>query len=168
MAPAVRSSQRCACVPKDWAPHARSTASPLPWTLVPATLATSTARITYGTDGADYSDESDRVPMPIPLGAPIEGDDLVHLVRDLESRLLGVPAGIQDYHPPVFGGLAALHLNPGAVTRHPISLPVDRLAESAMQPGVQRSHLTTLHLPRGFAGMLEFNRMGESVQDDAT
>jgi hypothetical protein len=47
----------------------------LPWTLVPATLSTSTARITYGTDGADYSDESDPGPMPIPLGAPIEGWD---------------------------------------------------------------------------------------------
>ena len=47
----------------------------LPWTLVPASLATSTARITYGTDGADYSDESDHGPMPIPLGAPIEGWD---------------------------------------------------------------------------------------------
>jgi hypothetical protein len=45
----------------------------LPWTLVPATLAKGTARITYGTDGADYSDESDRGPMPIPRNAPIEG-----------------------------------------------------------------------------------------------
>lgn len=47
----------------------------LPWTLVPPTLSTSTARITYGTDGADYSDESDHGPMPIPLNAPIEGWD---------------------------------------------------------------------------------------------
>lgn len=45
----------------------------LPWTLVPATLARSTPRITYGTGGADYSGESDHGPMPIPLGAPIEG-----------------------------------------------------------------------------------------------
>ncbi len=59
---------------------------------------------------------------------PIEGDDLIALVRDLETRLLGVPAGIQDYYPPVYGGLAALHLNPGAVVRHPILLPVDELA----------------------------------------
>jgi len=60
---------------------------------------------------------------------PIEGVQLVELVRDLETRLLGVPAGIQDYYPAVFGGLAALHLNPGAVIRHPISLPVGELAE---------------------------------------
>ncbi|HWW60016.1 MAG TPA: hypothetical protein VN181_01485, partial [Thermoanaerobaculia bacterium] len=49
-----------------------------------------------------------------------EGEDLIFLVRDLETRLLGVPAGIQDYYPPVFGGLASLHLNPGAPLRHPL------------------------------------------------
>ncbi len=59
---------------------------------------------------------------------PIEGDDLINLVRDLETRLLGVPAGIQDYYPPVYGGLAALHLNPGTVVRQPILLPVEELA----------------------------------------
>ena len=62
-------------------------------------------------------------------GQRIEGDDLVALVRDLETRLLGVPAGIQDYYPAVYGGLAALHLNPGAVTRHEIALPIDRLSD---------------------------------------
>src|SRR5213592_5260275 len=62
-------------------------------------------------------------------GAPVEGDDLIALVRDLETRLIRVPAGIQDYYPPVYGGLMALHLNPGAVVRHPIALPVDRLGE---------------------------------------
>lgn len=62
-------------------------------------------------------------------GAPVLGDDLIALVRDLETRLLRVPAGIQDYYPPVYGGLMAIHLNPGVVVRHPIALPVERLAE---------------------------------------
>jgi D-glycero-alpha-D-manno-heptose-7-phosphate kinase len=60
---------------------------------------------------------------------PVGGDDLVFLVRDLETRLLGVPAGIQDYYPPVYGGLAALHLEPGVPVRHAISLPVSELAQ---------------------------------------
>ncbi len=60
---------------------------------------------------------------------PVDGDDLVALVRDLETRLLGVPAGIQDYYPPVYGGLAALHLNPGAVVRHPIAVSISDLAD---------------------------------------
>ena len=54
-------------------------------------------------------------------GQPFDGENLVFLVRDLETRLLGVPAGIQDYYPPVFGGLAALHLVPGVPVRHPIT-----------------------------------------------
>ncbi|HVR41791.1 MAG TPA: hypothetical protein VMU84_22025 [Thermoanaerobaculia bacterium] len=54
-------------------------------------------------------------------GEPLEGETLIALVRDLETRLLGLPAGIQDYYPPVFGGLASLHLLPGAPVRYPLS-----------------------------------------------
>jgi D-glycero-alpha-D-manno-heptose-7-phosphate kinase len=61
-------------------------------------------------------------------GEPVEGEDLIALVRDLETRLLGVPAGVQDYYPPVFGGLASLHLNPGRITRHPLSSTTQDLA----------------------------------------
>ena len=53
-------------------------------------------------------------------GHPVDGDQLINLVRDLETRLLGIPAGLQDYYPPVYGGLASLHLIPGAPARHPI------------------------------------------------
>src|SRR6185436_8026778 len=61
-------------------------------------------------------------------GQPLEGEDLIFLVRDLETRLLGLPAGIQDYYPPVFGGLGSLHLNPGKPARHPLQTPVHELA----------------------------------------
>src|SRR5437868_3010840 len=50
-------------------------------------------------------------------GAPIDGEELIALVRDLETRLLGVPAGIQDYYPAVNGSLGSLHLNPGRPAR---------------------------------------------------
>jgi hypothetical protein len=43
----------------------------IPWSVVPADQPNVT--IEYGTDGTDYSDESDPGPMPIPLDAPIEG-----------------------------------------------------------------------------------------------
>ena len=43
----------------------------IPYTVVPADQPRVT--IDYGTDGADYSDESDPGPMPIPRDAPIEG-----------------------------------------------------------------------------------------------
>jgi D-glycero-alpha-D-manno-heptose-7-phosphate kinase len=60
--------------------------------------------------------------------APVEGDELIALVRDLETRLLGLPAGIQDYYPPVYGGLSALHLTPGKVSRHPIGYSIADLS----------------------------------------
>jgi D-glycero-alpha-D-manno-heptose-7-phosphate kinase len=60
---------------------------------------------------------------------PVEGDALIALVRDLETRVLGVPAGIQDYYPPVYGGLASLHLNPGVVTRHPVAVQIGDLTD---------------------------------------
>lgn len=62
-------------------------------------------------------------------GNPVDGEQLINLVRDLETRLLGVPAGIQDYYPPVFGGLAALHLEPGAPSHHHIGIPIHELAD---------------------------------------
>ena len=43
----------------------------IPYSVVPADQPL--VSIEYGTDGADYSDESDPGPMPIPLNAPIEG-----------------------------------------------------------------------------------------------
>jgi len=43
----------------------------IPYTVAPASQPL--VPITYGTDGADYSAESDPGPMPIPLDVPIEG-----------------------------------------------------------------------------------------------
>ena len=61
-------------------------------------------------------------------GQPVEGNDLVDLVRDLETRLIGVPAGIQDYYPPVFGGLGSVHLIPGRPARHPLQTSISDLS----------------------------------------
>ncbi len=61
-------------------------------------------------------------------GHPVDGEDLIFLVRDLETRLLGIPAGIQDYYPPVYGGLGSLHLIPGKPARHALQTPVHDLA----------------------------------------
>ena len=58
---------------------------------------------------------------------PVDGDDLIFLVRDLETRLLGVPAGIQDYYPPVYGGLGSLHLHPGKPVRHSLQTSIQDL-----------------------------------------
>lgn len=63
-------------------------------------------------------------------GDPLEGEDLIATVRDLETRLLGVPAGVQDYYPAVFGGLSTLRLEPGRISRQALSYPIGELASS--------------------------------------
>jgi D-glycero-alpha-D-manno-heptose-7-phosphate kinase len=44
---------------------------------------------------------------------PFEGPARVDLVRDVETRVLGKPAGVQDYYPPLTGGLHRLLFQPG-------------------------------------------------------
>lgn len=43
----------------------------------------------------------------------LSDDKVVHLVQDLEARLLGIPTGCQDHWAAVRGGIQALHLEPG-------------------------------------------------------
>jgi len=47
----------------------------------------------------------------------------VGVARDIECRVLGVPTGEQDHYPAVYGGVGAVHLDPGRTWREP--LPVD-------------------------------------------
>jgi D-glycero-alpha-D-manno-heptose-7-phosphate kinase len=75
-------------------------------------------------------------------GRPVEGEELIFTVRDLETRLLGVPAGIQDYYPPVFGGLASLHLGPGTPQRRALGMPVAELAKHMLLHYTGVSHFS--------------------------
>lgn len=61
-------------------------------------------------------------------GKPVEGEELIALVRDLETRVLGIPAGIQDYYPAVYGGLGSLHLTAGRPARHPLQTSLAELS----------------------------------------
>ena len=41
------------------------------------------------------------------VGREFGGPGDVDFVRDVETRVLGKPAGVQDYYPPLSGGLHA-------------------------------------------------------------
>jgi len=41
--------------------------------------------------------------------------DGVEFVRDVETRVLGKPAGVQDYYPPLAGGLHGIRFSPGRI-----------------------------------------------------
>lgn len=44
----------------------------------------------------------------------LSGVDRVDFVRDVETRVLGKPAGVQDYYPALAGGLHTIVFRPGA------------------------------------------------------
>ncbi|MBU6375489.1 MAG: hypothetical protein KGQ59_05795, partial [Bdellovibrionales bacterium] len=58
---------------------------------------------------------------------PAAGENLVEIVRDIETTVIKVPAGVQDYYGAMFGGLQALHWNPGKSDRE--ALPEATLRE---------------------------------------
>ena len=47
------------------------------------------------------------------VGREFGGTHEVEFVRDVETRVLGKPAGVQDYYPPLAGGLHGLRFSPG-------------------------------------------------------
>ncbi|MDR3607966.1 MAG: hypothetical protein P4M08_11380 [Oligoflexia bacterium] len=55
-----------------------------------------------------------------------EGEALVEVVRDIETTVIQVPAGVQDYYGAMFGGLQSLRWGAGSHERE--WLPTDLLA----------------------------------------
>ena len=49
------------------------------------------------------------------VGREFGRSDGVEFVRDVETRGLGKPAGVQDYYPPLDGGLHGIHFTPGRI-----------------------------------------------------
>lgn len=58
---------------------------------------------------------------------PVEPGALLRLAQDVETALLGMPTGYQDYHPPLFGGLLALEGAPGGVVVERLEMPLAEL-----------------------------------------
>ncbi len=52
------------------------------------------------------------------------GDDdaILEIAKNVEAQVIGVPTGVQDYRPALFGGVAAVELDVARVRRVPLSL----------------------------------------------
>lgn len=57
----------------------------------------------------------------------IRSDPFLALVRDIETCLIRVPAGMQDYYPAFWGGVQALWWRPGEVCREVLQVPAREL-----------------------------------------
>ena len=62
-------------------------------------------------------------------GAGYKRERIREISQNIESQLIRVPTGSQDYYPALYGGVSAVELGPAGVTRQPI--PVDPAALTA-------------------------------------
>ncbi len=62
-------------------------------------------------------------------GRALDDDALLEVAKNVEAQVIGVPTGLQDYRPALYGGIAALELGVHGARR--VALPVDPAALSA-------------------------------------
>ena len=55
-------------------------------------------------------------------GRPIEPEALLQIAMNVEAQVIGVPTGVQDYRPALYGGVAAVELGIEGVRRVPLEI----------------------------------------------
>jgi len=58
-----------------------------------------------------------------------EPEALLHIAMNVEAQAIGVPTGLQDYRPALYGGIAAIELDVDAVRRVPLDVDLDELRQ---------------------------------------
>lgn len=56
-----------------------------------------------------------------------EAEALLEIARDVEAQVIHVPTGVQDYRPAMYGGVAALELEAGALRRVALDVSPEEL-----------------------------------------
>jgi len=51
----------------------------------------------------------------------------VEIASNVESTVIRVPAGFQDYYPPLYGSVSAIHLRPDGLQREALDVDIDEL-----------------------------------------
>lgn len=56
-----------------------------------------------------------------------EPEALLRVAMNVEAQVIGVPTGLQDYRPALYGGIAALELDADGIHRFPLDVDLDAL-----------------------------------------
>jgi len=64
------------------------------------------------------------------------------LARDLEARLMGLPTGLQDHFPSLFGGVLAIEFRPGGEVVRKIQTDVEGLGDCLVIAYTGQSHFS--------------------------
>ena len=59
-----------------------------------------------------------------PTDFKLQGERFIEIVRDVETTVIQVPAGLQDYYAAMYGGLQGLHWGAGAHRREELPTPL--------------------------------------------
>ena len=78
-------------------------------------------------------------------GAGLEAERAIDLCRDVETRVLGKPAGTQDYVPALRGGFHAIRYGPGSRSMRSVPADVGRFARSLVLFDSGRPHSSGLN-----------------------
>ena len=98
-------------------------------------------------------------------------DTLMTLAQNLEAQVIDVPTGAQDYRPAMYGGLSAVELGPGGVTRVALTTDIAELdrrivlaySGTSRDSGINNWEITKRHID-GDAGV---RSIFDSIRDVA-
>ena len=96
-------------------------------------------------------------------------EQLLTVAMNLEARTLGIPTGVQDYRPALYGGVSAIELGPAGVRRVPLDVdPTDLgrrivLAYSgeSRSSGINNWEIARRHIEGDAAIVAHFRRIAE-------
>jgi D-glycero-alpha-D-manno-heptose-7-phosphate kinase len=61
------------------------------------------------------------------VGDRYDEDSFIGLAANIETTVIKVPAGIQDYYPALYGSAASIHLRPDGVEREHLAVEIDEI-----------------------------------------
>jgi len=61
------------------------------------------------------------------VGDRYDEDRFIGLAANIETTVIKVPAGIQDYYPALYGSAACIHLRPDGVEREHLAVDIDEI-----------------------------------------
>jgi D-glycero-alpha-D-manno-heptose-7-phosphate kinase len=73
-------------------------------------------------------------------GRRLDRGRMAEVARDLESRVLGLPTGVQDYHPAIRGGALRLRYEPGRTLVERLDVDLDALSSRLVLAYSGRPH----------------------------
>ncbi|MEO8069819.1 MAG: GHMP kinase, partial [Acidobacteriota bacterium] len=60
-------------------------------------------------------------------GRPMSDEALLTLAMNIEAQVLGIPTGVQDYRPAVYGAVSAVEMGVTGVQRYPLAVDIPEL-----------------------------------------